>query len=171
MIETDTPTLGRARRRPAVRRAPNSAPYWPRLGSQPTLPDDRDGAAAYHARILAIVAEEGARSAEDPARLSKVDWQNLKRLEARWRRRAAGDDRRWALVGATKGGRLPKALERDARPAAPVDAWAAPLAPGETGATGGRRPAICHCSAPLVGPEREAGICDFCAQKGLAPRG
>jgi len=114
------PPLRAARKRPESVAPMFSSPVYDRLGPAP-VSNNRAGAVVYHARIVELITACESLEVDVALSLTREQHQSLARLERRWRRRAAGLDLRWNLVGA-RAGRLNRDLETQTRPE-PDPAW------------------------------------------------
>lgn len=86
-------------------RKPLKSAFWAFTGQPPICgPNDRRAARDFHEKVVAAL--------ERPLLWSKSERVSLYQLEARWRKRALGQDLRFCLAGANgKGGRLTRSME------------------------------------------------------------
>lgn len=95
-------------------RAPfNTAAFYAMLPAKPTS-NNPDDAKAYHLKIYALLERDAMLLPGSASKLKRHERANLQRLERRWKKRAAGEDARWNVVGA-KAGRAYRELEQQYR--------------------------------------------------------
>lgn len=115
-----------------IPKPPCSARFYAQLPQLPTDAADVPATMGYYAALLEARESDVTRrraNPTDPECLNDSEASNLRRLISRWRKRAAGIDRRWNLAGG-RSGRLTVALEQRLHP--PADpAWTAPLDKGK----------------------------------------
>lgn len=76
-------------------------------------------AAAFHAEIVKLLKMDATYTDSAGRLFTRSDRANLQRLERRWKKRAAGKDARWNVVGA-KPGRAFRELEDQYRVPVPI---------------------------------------------------